>query len=187
MTGVGWGGGGGATSPRVLLHLYVLRTFLQASVSSTRCRSSMITEAAGSSSSDLGPTVMLSNSYIKSSEFRQASFPLSQRYAPHPPAPKMCFYTGRFFSSRHTFISMSMSEGSEALWVQCGGQDAAVSRPAFLLGVVDCSRGTSPPAASSESAESGTTGLSMAFITRSYLLFHSRLIKADGEQKLSFR
>lgn len=82
---------------------------------------------------------------------------------------------------------MSMSEGREALWVQCGGQDAAVSRPAFLLGVVDCSRVASPPAASSESAESGATGLSVAFITRSYLLFHSRLIKADGEQKRSFR
>lgn len=80
-----------------------------------------------------------------------------------------------------------MSDGSEALWVHCGGQDAAVTCPAFLLGVVDCSRGTSPPAASSESTESGATELSMVFITRSNLLFHSRLIKADGKQKQSFR
>lgn len=83
------------------------------------------------------------------------------------------------YISRHTLISMRMSEGREALWLQCGGQDATLSLPCFLLGVVDCSWVTSSTPA--KSPASGAAGLPTAFITRSYLLFHSRLIRAGGE------
>lgn len=92
---------------------------------------------------------------------------------------KFCVIPTAFiYISRHTLISMRMSEGREALWLQCGGQDATLSLPCFLLGVVDCSWVTSSTPA--KSPESGATGLPTAFITRSYLLFHSRLIRAGG-------
>lgn len=75
----------------------------------------------------------------------------------------------------YTFIIMRTSEGSEALWLQCGGQEVTLSLSCFLLGVVDGSSSTTAPPTSPESA---ATGLPRAFTTRSYLLFHSRRISA---------
>lgn len=78
---------------------------------------------------------------------------------------------------------MRMSEGSGALWVQSGGQEAALTLPCFLLGVVAWSCVTSPTTVSGRSRASGSCGLPKVFITRSYLLFHSRLIRADGKNE----
>lgn len=74
-----------------------------------------------------------------------------------------------------TFISMKMSEGRGALWVQSGGQDASLSLPCFLLGVVDLSSLFMSNPMSQRSKAGGPPAF---FITRSYLAFHSRLIRA---------
>lgn len=80
-----------------------------------------------------------------------------------------------------TFISMRTSEGSEAPWLQCGGQDVTLSLPRLVLGAAEGSSlvGGSGAAASTSSLECGGGGPAAVFITRSYLLFHSRLIRAD--------
>ena len=167
-------------------------------MSPTLCSSVLIWELVGSSSSVLGPTAMLRSSYIKNDiqvkvllwrcqlsffffiptqkhQFYQKGFLLPNNNL----QVKFCVIPTAFiYISRHTLISMRMSEGREALWLQCGGQDATLSLPCFLLGVVDCSWVTS--STPTKSPESGATGLPTAFITRSYLLFHSRLIRAGG-------
>lgn len=199
---------GKSTSSFVLLHLCVSCTFLQASVSPTLCSSVLSSELVGSSSSVLGPTATLSNSYVKI-KYRHHSLLLQWQVRFIPWRCKISFLNflyrmkiqpqnsyikktvglflqtkqQHFLSCRLTFISMRMSEGSEALWLHCGGQDVTLSLPCFLLGVVDCSwvtNSTEAPA-STASLESGATGLPTAFSTRSYLLFHSRLIRADKE------
>lgn len=90
------------------------------------------------------------------------------RASPLPPA------SGRSYSmatKMRTFVSMKTSEGRGASWVQSGGQDAPLSLPGFLLGVVDRSSLARSPAASPRPPTS--------FITRSYLLLHSRLMRAE--------
>lgn len=74
---------------------------------------------------------------------------------------------------------MRMSEGCEVLCLQRGGHDSSLSLPCFLLGVVDSSEFTS----SATSTESEATALPRPFITRSYLLFHSRLTRASQWQQ----
>lgn len=82
---------------------------------------------------------------------------------------------------RHALISMRTSEGREALCLQSGGQDIALS--CFFLGVFIWPCLTSSTTALSASTESRATGLPRAFFTRSYLLFHSRLISALKRKK----
>lgn len=81
-----------------------------------------------------------------------------------------------------TLISMRISEGSGAVWLQSGWQEAALTLPCFLFGVVAWSCVPSPTTHSAWSRASGSSGLAMVFITRSYLLFHSRLIRAEREK-----
>lgn len=78
-------------------------------------------------------------------------------------------------AKRQTFISMKTSEGRGAAWGQSGGQDAALWLPCFLLGVVALSALTTSNPTSQRSKAGGPP---TSFITRSYLLFHSRLIRA---------
>ena len=168
----------------VLLHLCVPCTFLQASVSPTLCSSVLSWGPVGSSSSLMGPTAMLSHSFIKST-FKKDNihFNLSEKYIDSLKGlllqSALEFPSVYVLSCRRTFISTRMSEGSEALWLQVGGQDVTLSLPCFLLGVMGCSWVTGSSTAPSPSLQPRATGLPTAFITRSYRLFHSRLISAD--------
>lgn len=74
---------------------------------------------------------------------------------------------------------MKMSEGRGASWEQSRGQEDTLSLPCFLLGVVDRSSLTKTTTASPISPRSKAGGPPVSFITRSYLLFHSRLMRAE--------